>query len=263
MKYLDKYNFKNKKAFILGGSGTMGKEICKALLQHNAEVLNLDVRNDVSLKKLKVDFVKFDLKKIKFSQAKIMKLFKKYGAPEIFINCSYPRTKDWGKMHFKNLKLNAIQKNIDLQLSVSIWLNRLVAEEMRKKKIIGKILMIGSIYGVISQDESLYKNSNIELNAVYSSIKGGLINHAKQLAAYYGKYGIRANILSPGGIKGKIAGKKLLQTRSFIKNYVRKVPLNRMATAEDVASTSIFLVSDASDYLTGANIILDGGRTLV
>ena len=83
------------------------------------------------------------------------------------------------------------------------------------------------------------------------------------MAAYYGQYGIRVNSVSPGGIQGKIAGKKNNQTKKFIKRYSNKTPLKRMGKPIDIAPTIIFLASEASSYITGSNIIVDGGWTIV
>lgn len=262
MKYLSNYNLKNKRVLVLGGSGTIGKEVCLALKEHKAHITNLDLKDDIILKRNKINFTKYRLDMSKKS-INFFKKIVKNKTPEIFINCSYPHSKGWSNMKFKDPNISKIKKNIDLQLTFTIWSTQFIADQMKRKKIKGKILLLGSIYGVIPQDENLYKNSNIKINSIYSSIKGGLINLTKQLAVYYGRYSIRANIISPGGLKGKIISSNAQQKPSFIKKYTQTVPLNRMAKAEDVASAAIFLVSDASDYITGTNLILDGGKTLI
>ena len=90
---------------------------------------------------------------------------------------------------------------------------------MRKNSIKGNIILLSSIYGVVAQDSEVYKNTKIKVNSIYSAVKGALINHTKQLASYYGQFSIRVNIISPGGIKGKIAGKRNKHSSKFIKNY--------------------------------------------
>jgi len=257
------FNLKKKTAYILGGSGTIGASICLALAQCEAKVIVLDIKKNSKFKDKNILFYNFDLKKISTFEKKIKKIINKNNKPDIFINCSYPHTNNWSNTTFKNLTVKSIQDNINLQLNSSIWITRLFAEQMKKNKTKGVILSIGSIYGVVAQDEDLYKNSNINLNSVYSTIKNGLVGYTKQLASYYGKYKIRVNILSPGGIKGKIAGKLQNQQKSFIKKYSKKVPLKRMANVEDVVPMAIFLVSDGSSYITGTDILVDGGLTII
>ena len=134
---------------------------------------------------------------------------------------------------------------------------------MKKEKIFGSIIQLASTYGIVGQDPELYKGTNINENAIYSAIKGGIINQTKQMAAYYGQFGIRINSISPGGIKGKIAGKKNSQSNKFIKRYSARTPLKRMGDPSDIAPAVIFLSSSASNYITGSNIVIDGGWTVI
>ena len=85
------------------------------------------------------------------------------------------------------------------------------------------IIHLSSIYGLVGQDQNLYKNSNISENLTYSIIKGGTTNYSKQMAAYYGKTNIRVNTIAPGGIEGKISGKKLVKTALLKKIILIKI----------------------------------------
>ena len=100
-------------------------------------------------------------------------------------------------------------------------------------------------------------------NVTYSVIKGGIVNFARQSSSYYGQFNIRVNSISPGGIKGHVAGSGKTQSKKFLKNYVNKVPLKRMCSTEDVASAILFLSSDASSYITGSNLVIDGGWSII
>ena len=93
----------------------------------------------------------------------------------------------------------------------------------------------------------------------YSMIKGGIINLTRQMASYYGKYNIRVNTLCPGGIRGGLAGRRKTQEKTFIKNFNNKVPLKRLGYPSEIAGSAIFLGSDAATYITGLNLIVDGG----
>ena len=97
----------------------------------------------------------------------------------------------------------------------------------------------------------------------YSIIKGGINNFAKQLAAYYGSYGIRVNSVCPGGIIGNVKGSKKRQNNKFLENYYKNCPLRRLGKSDEVASSVLFLASDASSYVTGTSFLVDGGLTIV
>ncbi len=86
---------------------------------------------------------------------------------------------------------------------------------------------------------------------------------ARQMTSYYGKYNIRINNISPGGVKGTVAGLKKIQDNNFLKNYSAQVPMGRLSDKSEIASTVIFLASDLSSYISGQNIIVDGGWTSI
>ena len=94
-------------------------------------------------------------------------------------------------------------------------------------------------------------------NMTYSIIKGGIVNLTKQMASYYGKTGIRVNALCPGGVIDEGQNKK------FVENYTKKVPLKRLAQPEEIANAALFLASDASSYITGISLLVDGGWTSI
>ena len=263
INYTKKFNLKNKFSIVLGGSGLLGSEVCKALKQFGSQVLNLDLINNHDLSKKEISFSKLDLKNLKFCEKKIEKIIKIYGVPDIFINCSYPRTKNWGKISFESADIKSLKKNIDLHLNSYIWIARVIAEKMKKFNVKGSIIQFGSMYGLVGQNMNIYEKTKMKENLAYSAIKGGIINNSKLMASYYGKYNIRVNTLCPGGIKGSVAGSRKTQERSFIKNFNNKVPLKRLGNAEEIASTALFLASEASSYISGATIIADGGWTAI
>ena len=119
-------------------------------------------------------------------------------------------------------------------------------------------MQVSSIHGPdMAPDQDIYLDSHylgmpINSPAVYSASKGGVIGLTKYLAAYWGKDNVRVNSISPGGI---LSG----QNDRFINNYSKRVPMKRMANADEMVGTSIFLASDASSYITGQNIYIDGG----
>ena len=100
-------------------------------------------------------------------------------------------------------------------------------------------------------------------NMPYSMIKGGLANLTRQMASYYGRFGVRVNDICSGGLKNHVVGKSNLQEQQFIKNYEKKVPLKRLGNPDEVANVITFIASEASSYITGSNVLVDGGWTII
>jgi len=170
---------------------------------------------------------------------------------------------DWGKSSFKDIELDSFRENVDIHMNSYAWLGRLAAESMKSNKKSGSVIQLGSIYGILGQDLSIYEGTSIKENMAYATIKGGITNLSRQMASYYGQFNIRVNTLIPGGIKGHVAGNSDKQNSIFVKEYSKKTPLKRMGDKEEIASTALFLASDASSYITGAMIIVDGGWTII
>ena len=254
-------NFKNKIILIAGGNGLVGKKIISQIIKLGCkQIINFDLESSQASKSKKIIYKKIDLTNTDIFNDSINELVKnKKTCPDIFINCSYPRSKDWPDNNFKSIKLNNYKENIDLHLNSYIWTTKLILEKMRHYKKKGSVLLFSSIYGIIAQNNTIYQNNSLNQNFTYPIIKHGINGGVKQFAAYYGKYNIRVNAICPGGI----INKNLKKNEKFIKNYSQICPLGRLATPEEVANTAIFLVSDASSYTTGALAMVDGGWSIV
>jgi NAD(P)-dependent dehydrogenase (short-subunit alcohol dehydrogenase family) len=118
----------------------------------------------------------------------------------------------------------------------------------------GSMINISSIYGVVSNDPNLYEGTEMKQPPTYNFVKAGMINYTRYLACYYGKFGVRANCISPGGYFAN-------QPQPFLERYEQRVPLGRMMDNDDIQGAVVFLASDASRYVTGANLMVDGGWT--
>ena len=252
-------DFSNKKAFVLGGSGLIGTAVIKKLEQYGCKVINLDIKNS---KKLKCHFFKFDCTNNKI-QENYSKVIKKFGLPDIFINCSYPKTKDWKNNNFKKIKLKSLQSNLDKQLTLSSFLIREVAEINRKKRKKCNIVLLSSIYGLVGQDISIYEGTNVTENLSYSIIKGAVISLTKQMCSYYTKFGIRVNNVCPGGVLNLNNKKNSKSYNKLLKNYSKRSPIKRMAFPVEVANPIVFLASDNSSYISGISLVVDGGWTSI
>jgi NAD(P)-dependent dehydrogenase (short-subunit alcohol dehydrogenase family) len=258
-----KFLLNKKNIFLIGGYGLIGKEVVKLFLSHGAKIVILDNAKKNFFLKKNCFYSYFDCAEINVLDEKISKLVKKFGLPDALINCSYPRSQDWSKINFSSAKLSSVKENIDSNLISQAWISRIVAEKIKKKKKKCSIVHLSSIYGVVGQDPEVYKNTNMRENLVYSLIKGGIINYSRLMASYYGKYNIRVNTIVIGGIKGHVAGLKNKQSKIFIKNYSQRTPLKRLANPDEIAPSILFLASDASSYITGSVLTVDGGWTAI
>jgi len=254
MNYRDTFLLKNKIAVVTGGAGLIGKEIVKGLLDFGAEVYIADVSKNIYEDHISSNThnIHLDITSARSVHNGIKKIIELSKKIDILINCAYPRTQDWGEK-FENISFESWKENVNDHLGGYFLCCQKSADQMKLQQN-GSIINLASIYGVVAPDFSVYKNTDMTMPAAYSAIKGGIITFTKYLATYFGKYNIRANVVSPGGIFDN-------QSPSFIEKYCQKTPLGKMATPQDVVGAIIFLASDASSYVTGQNIIIDGGWT--
>ena len=256
-------NLDNKNIVVLGGSGLIGTEIISGLIKLNANIIILDIKkNDNYSNYKKVFFHKFDITKNNFDK-NFQKIINNYKVIDSFINCAYPYSSDWSESSFETLKYNSLKININYQLENTIWTTNLVSKHMKKNKTKGSIILLNSIYGILGNDLSIYKKTDMKENISYSVIKGGISNYVRAMCSVLSPNSIRINSICAGGVQGGIAGQAKKQPKQFIKNYSQKVPLRRLANATERAQPVIFLCSDMSSYITGTNLVVDGGWSAI
>jgi len=246
-----KNRLEKKIIIVTGGNGLLGSAIIEKLMEDGAFVINLDInhRTNKSLSNIECDITNHE------SIDKSLNLIiNKYEKIDGLVNNAYPRTQDWGNK-FEDIKLDSWGKNIDWQLNSYFYMSQQVAIQMAKQKS-GSIINIASIYGVIGPDFTVYDGTNMTMPAGYAAIKGGLINLTRYMASYFGPHKVRVNTVSPGGIFDN-------QNTTFVGNYEKKVPMRRMGTPSDISPSVAFLLSDDSKYITGQNLIIDGGWTAI
>lgn len=260
--YMAKFNLRRKKAVVTGGAGLIGREAVTSLAQAGASVIIADIDKkkarsqaaELTKAGLDVRFHYFDITDIKNLKKNINTLSKQINGIDVWVNSAYPRTKDWGRK-VEDITYSSWQKNVDMHLNGYALSSKYVGSQMKKKKR-GSIINFGSTYGVQGADFTVYEGTKMTMPMAYAAIKGGIVNLDRYLASYLGKYNIRVNTICPGGVFDK-------QHSRFVKNYAKRTPLKRMAKPEDIASVIVFLASEASSYITGTTIMVDGGWSAI
>lgn len=242
---------KDKVILVTGGSGLIGKEIVADIRRKGGIALNADIHVSTDWEK---GTLYTDISEEKSVEETVTAVYEKYGCIDGLVNSAYPRTQDWGAF-FEDIKYDSWRKNVDMQLNSCFLFCQQVLKYMSVQKS-GSIVNIASIYGVVGNDFTLYEEYGGTSPAAYSAIKGGIINFTRYLASYYGKRQIRVNCVSPGGIFDN-------QHPSFVARYNAKVPMGRMGNPEDIAPAVSFMLSDEARYVTGQNLVVDGGWTAI
>ena len=242
---------KDKVIIVTGGSGLLGAEMVKDLQKKDALVINFDINGETDLQD---GFVKCDITDVGSVDNALATVINQYQRIDGLVNNAYPRTKDWGTA-FEEIEFASWQANVDMQLNSMFYMSQQVLKGMKERRS-GNIVNIASIYGVVGNDWTVYEGTNIVSPAAYAAIKGGVVNFTRYLASLYGKVGIRINCVSPGGIFNH-------QPEPFVKAYEKKVPMQRLGQPDDIAPAVSFLLSDEAKYITGQNLIVDGGWTAI
>lgn len=263
MSSLEKFNIENKVVVITGGAGLLGKTFVEAI----AEIKGIPVILDLNAKKSKKlgnsIYKKFNIKPLTI-QADVSKLnsikkansliIKKYKRIDVLINnaANNPKLNTKNDTTLENFSIPNWNKDLDVGLKGPFLCCQVFGKEMLKRKS-GVIINISSDLGIISPDQRLYGKLN-KKSVTYSVVKHGIIGLTKYISTYWANKGIRANTLCPGGIFDN-------QSNAFVKKVNDLIPLKRMANKDEYKSAIQFLSSDASSYMNGANLIIDGGRS--
>ncbi|CAM3852598.1 oxidoreductase [Aquirufa aurantiipilula] len=241
----------NKVIIVTGGNGLIGRAILKYIRSSGAIGINAELHGPNDLEK---GSICCDVTSLESVKEALKNIYQKYGKIDGFVNNAYPRTPDWG-LKFENIPVDSWRKNIDSQMN-SVFICSQAVLEIMKIQGTGSIVNISSIYGTVGPDFTIYDGTEMTMPAAYSAIKGGIVNLSRYLASYYGPHGIRINCVSPGGIYDN-------QIELFVQQYEKKVPMRRMGQPEDIAPAVGFLLSDDSGYITGQNLMVDGGWTSI
>ena len=269
--FLQKFLMKNKNVLVTGGCGILGKNFSKIFAEAGAQVIVLDYSDDTQSIASEIAFdshnggkiigLKADLSNFDELASIIEGLHDTYGPMSHLLNNAASKSSDVKKfMRGPNdFDMETWSEVMRVNLDAGFYLSQLVANQMQQDKVHGSITFVSSIYGVVAPNPDLYEGSfymgqQINTPPIYSATKSGVVGLSRYLAAYWGEHGIRVNCITPGGIESG-------QNEVFQQRYGARVPLKRMGTVEELAGGALFLASDAASYISGHNLIIDGGFT--
>ena len=263
MSFSTSFDLSKKVVILTGSSGFLGKQFAHALCKSNAIVVLADINYSKSsklcnelIKKYDTDVIaiKTDVTKKKSITSLVSKVVKKFSKIDILINnAMFHENKKDLVTPFENYSINNWNKVLEVNLTGMMLCCQEVGKIMKKQKS-GNIINISSIYGLVGSDQRIYGKSGLNTSISYATSKGAIINFSRYLASYWNRKNIRVNTLSLGGIENN-------QNSQFIKNYSYKTMTGRMAKPDDVTGALIFLASNLSSYMTGSNLVVDGGWT--
>lgn len=273
---INRFSVKGKTILVVGGRGYLGRHFCESLAQEGAQVYSADLpvesqaskgakalKGHKNIKQLMVDVTD------KRSVSKLVDgIIAARARIDVLVFSISTKSHDFYKP-YTECSLEGWQKVLKTELDGMFLCTQAVGRQMEKQKG-GSIILLSSIYGVVGNDQRIYEGSNladvygdgltekpkkIYTHASYAAVKAAHISMARYLAAYWGDCGIRVNCISPGGVEHKG------ENETFVKNYCYRVPLGRKAKVDDVTGAVFYLASNASGYVTGQNLIVDGGWT--
>lgn len=261
-------NCTGKNVIVTGATGILGEVICHALATSGAQVCVLDLSaqkcselasNLPTPKKQTHIGISCNIADPDEVQISVQQAINAFGQIHGLLNNAATKTDSLEAFFepFETYALETWREVMSVNIDGMFLMAQAVGKHMVENKVSGSIVQTASIYGVVAPDQRIYEGSQymgraINTPAVYSASKAAVLGFSQYLASYWGHNKIRVNSLTPGGVESG-------QNDVFSKKYSARVPLGRMAEKTDIAQAAVFLISDASSYMTGQNMIIDGG----
>jgi NAD(P)-dependent dehydrogenase (short-subunit alcohol dehydrogenase family) len=269
----DRFDLSGRVALITGGMGLLGQQHAEAIAAAGGVPVLVDVRPeppDFGSPSWAARFgpsacvLQADITRRDSLESLLSEVLKRFGRVDILINNAANNPKmekpsDLEKSRFENMPLDAWSADLAVGLTGAFLCSQVIGSEMARRRR-GVILNIASDLAVIAPDQRLYRREGLPDDqqpvkpVTYSVVKTGLLGLTRYLATYWADAGVRVNAISPGGVYNG-------QGDDFVARLSMLIPLGRMARRDEYQAAIVFLCSDASSYMTGANLVIDGGRT--
>tara|TARA_R100001015_G_C4628180_1_gene188202 strand:+ start:215 stop:1000 length:786 start_codon:yes stop_codon:yes gene_type:complete len=254
------FNLKNRCALVTGGAGLLGEMHCEAIVEHGGVAIVADYDYQEAVKVAKKINKKFDTTAAFAAYLNVLdidsinQVVLDFPQIDILINNAAKNPKveknAMAESSFENMTLDQWRDGMDTTLDGAFLCSQILCKKFVSDGK-GVILNISSDLGVIAPDQRIYSSGKKPIT--YSVSKFGLIGMTKYLATYYADKNIRVNSISPGGVFNN-------QPKEFVDKLTNLIPMGRMANKDEYKGAIIFLCSDASSYMTGENVVMNGGR---
>ncbi len=265
------FSLQDRVAVVTGALGLLGRHHCRALARAGGRVVLVDLDGDAcgraaaELEResgMEALGSGADITRPESVRALLASTLARFGRLDVLVNNAAVNEKveaaaTEAAVPFEDYPLEAWQRALDVNVTGTFLCCQVLGAAMARSGS-GSIVNIASTYGVVAPDQALYRssdgNQSFFKSAAYPTTKGAVLALTRYLAAYWGRQGVRVNALSPGGVQNG-------QCEDFVARYAERTPLGRMATPSDYEGALVYLASDASSYVTGANLMVDGGWT--
>ena len=275
-RYMDRFSIRGKVCVVTGGGGLIGMKHTEAILEGEGIPVLLDIAPN-GMERVKkavteeygedrtVETFVTDITDRKALEEVRDRLLEKYGHIDVLINnaANNPKveeaSKNLGPIRFHNFPVEMWNQDLAVGLTGAMLCAQVFGEVMEKQRS-GVVLNISSDYGLIAPDQRIYRKEGLpeEEQMVkpvsYSVVKHGMIGLTKYLAVYWADKGIRVNTLCPASLENG-------QNEEFVRKISNLIPMGRMSRPDEYVCTVLYMISDATTYMTGSTVVLDGGRT--
>ena len=257
-----RFSLDGRVAWVVGGAGLLGTAICRALAEHGAHVLICDVRGEqaealakeLHEQNLSAEAMELDAGDPDAVAACASRIQQRYGRLDIALNMAFHYTRS----AMMEMSVDDWNAGMRVTLTGAFIVGREAGRIMAEQEKGGSIIQFSSMYGLVSPDPGMYPDPKFSSPVDYGVAKAGVLQLVRYQAVMWAPHKVRVNAIVPGPFPYPWSQGK---DEQFMQNLRKKVPLGRVGGAEEIAGAAVFLASDASSFVTGTRIVVDGGWT--